>query len=176
MNDQQLLDEFGKQLISETKRRILEESIERIKKCLDMITNDQIWQRPNKESNSIGNLILHLCGNARQWLICGLTDAPDTRNRSLEFDIHHNISKSEFITKLDELSSDISSLLKMIDVSKLVLPRKVQVFEETGISILIHVIEHFSYHTGQIVFYTKLLTNKQTNFYGHINLEINDTK
>jgi len=176
MNDQQLLDEFGKQLIAETKRRISEESIERIKKCLDMITNDQIWQRPNKESNSIGNLILHLCGNARQWLICGLTDAPDTRNRSLEFDIHHNISKSEFITKLDELSSDIASLLKMIDVSNLVLPRKVQVFEETGISILIHVIEHFSYHTGQIVFYTKLLTNKPTNFYSHLNLEINDTK
>ncbi|HSL54105.1 MAG TPA: DUF1572 family protein, partial [Pyrinomonadaceae bacterium] len=58
----------------------------KIERCLENLSDEQIWWRANEESNSIGNLILHLCGNARQWIVCGVGSAPDARNRDAEFE------------------------------------------------------------------------------------------
>jgi len=160
-----------RQLIAESERRMLHESIPRMLKCLNMLSYDQIWQIPGPSSNSIGNLILHTCGNARQWLLSGIAGAHDIRKRSEEFSPDAACSKESLVLLLESLHQDLLQFFSALKLDELLHPRKVQVFEETGIAILIHVIEHMSYHTGQITFYTKLLTGKQTGYYGDIILE-----
>lgn len=163
--------EMERQLIAESKRRILHESIPRILKCLDMLNHEQIWQSPGPTCNSIGNLILHTCGNARQWLLSGISGAPDIRKRSEEFKPEAAYSKADLIKLVKSLHEDLTLFFSNLKLDQLLHLRKVQVFEETGLGILIHVIEHMSYHTGQITFYTKFLTGKHTNYYGDLSLE-----
>lgn len=170
MNNEQLISNLLK---SEAERRIIQESVLRIKKCLSLLSLEQIWYKPNENSNSIGNLILHLCGNARQWICSGIGQVPDHRLRHLEFSSTERITKENLNLMLDTLSIDISKVIHHIDVSEWGSVKQVQVFEESVLSILIHVIEHFSYHTGQIAYMTKLLTDQDLKFYGDINLEIN---
>ena len=157
-------------LQKETKRRILEEFIPRIIKCLSLLKDEEIWYRPNLESNSIGNLVLHIEGNARQWLISGLGGAKDQRNRKIEFEEKGPLPKIQLIEKLNLLYRDIEFILNKIDLKNLITLRRVQVFDETGLAILIHAIEHFSYHTGQIAYATKMITNSQLGFYADLNL------
>jgi len=158
-------------LLNEFERRVIDESIGRIRKCLDMLDEKQIWYRQNDQVNSVGNLILHLDGNARQWILSGLTGDADNRERYKEFlpDLGH--SKEELEEVLCNLETDLKSALTRITSGTLLKIRKVQVYEESGLSILIHVIEHFSYHTGQITLMTKQMTNRQTHYYQE-NLEI----
>lgn len=154
----------------ETRRRILEEFIPRILKCLSLLSEEDVWFRPNKESNSIGNLVLHVEGNARQWIISGLGGAKDERNRKIEFEEKGPLTKIQLIEKLNLLYRDIEFILNKIDLKNLITVRRVQVFDETGLAILIHAIEHFSYHTGQIAYATKMITNSQLGFYADLNL------
>jgi uncharacterized damage-inducible protein DinB len=154
----------------ETRRRILEEFIPRILKCLSLLSEEDVWFRPNKESNSIGNLVLHVEGNARQWIISGLGGAKDERNRKIEFEEKGPLPKIQLIEKLNLLYRDIEFILNKIDLKNLITVRRVQVFDETGLAILIHAIEHFSYHTGQIAYATKMITNSQLGFYADLNL------
>lgn len=156
-------------LILEAERRIFDESYQRIYKCLDLLTEEQIWQRPSDNLSSIGNLILHLCGNGRQWIISGLGGVVDIRNRDREFQEGSKCSKWKLKIKMEELKSEMKMVLQKINEDELKRVRSVQVFEESGLSILIHVIEHFSYHTGQITWFTKMLTNEDTKFYGKLN-------
>ena len=65
--------------------RELEAAFGRIKHCLRQLSEEQVWWRPSPALNSIGNLILHLCGNLRQWIVAGLGGAADHRNRPSEF-------------------------------------------------------------------------------------------
>ncbi len=159
------------QLISETRRRIFDEGIPRICKCLDLMSEEETWKRPNKNSNSVGNLILHLCGNARQWIVAGLGKEKDERKRQEEFDEKGPIPKEELIQMLDRLRTEIDEVLERLTVSDLMGLHEVQCFEESGVSILVHVIEHFSYHTGQITYYVKALKDVDTGYYAGQNLE-----
>jgi len=156
-------------LILEAERRIFDESYQRIYKCLDLLTEEQVWQRPNENLSSIGNLILHLCGNARQWIVSGLGVELDSRNRDREFQESSKCSKWKLKRMLDELKSEMKLVFQKMTEEELNRVRNVQVFEESGLSILIHVIEHFSYHTGQITWFTKMLTNEDTKYYGKLN-------
>lgn len=157
-------------LIKEFEHRLFNESYERIFKCLSMIEERDLWRTPVPTIPPIGNLILHLCGNARQWILSGLGDKLDNRDRDQEFVIQSNIKKSELIFLLQNLRVNLRQTI--VDIEPKVLEKKhsIQGFEVTGFSMLIHVIEHFSYHTGQITTLTKWLTNKETDFYGDIDL------
>lgn len=159
-------------LKKEAERRIIQESVPRIKKCLSLLTIDQIWYKANSNSNSIGNLVLHICGNARQWVCSGIGDLPDTRNRQLEFTSTEALSAETLSSLLDTLCIDVIKVVEGIHDDEWIKIKKVQVFEETVLSILVHVIEHFSYHTGQITYLTKLLTDVDLKYYGDLNLEI----
>lgn len=161
-----------KQILEEFKRRVFEESIQRIKLCLGMVSESMVWYRHNEQVNSIGNNILHLEGNAKQWILSGIGNWPDNRNRQLEFVPNQSYNKQALIEKLDKLQLNLNEVLEKIEIEKLTEKRKVQVFQETGMSILIHVIEHFSYHTGQITLLTKILTGEPTHYYGNLNLDI----
>ena len=157
-----------KELIAEFKRRVFEESYSRIFTCLDRLSEDQLWYKSNANSNSIGNLILHLQGNARQWMLSTFNAYPDNRERSKEFALESRVTKEKLINGLIELKNEIMQMLDSISEQQLVQDYQVQVFKEKGIAIMIHVIEHFSYHTGQIALLTKLMDDKDLEFYPYL--------
>src|SRR5260370_42232159 len=55
-----------------------------IDRSLNELPEDQIWRRDAGHQNAVGNLVLHLQGNVRQWIIAGVGDAPDNRQREIE--------------------------------------------------------------------------------------------
>ena len=156
---------FATEYISYTRKRLLEEYFPKIKRCLNELSNDDIWWRAHETDNSIGNLILHLCGNVRQWIITGIGGAQDVRERSKEFSEREHISKEELLTKMESTLQEADSVLKNCDISKLLEVKKFQVYEVTYLDAISHVVEHFSMHTGQIIYITKLRTAQDLKFY-----------
>ena len=146
---------FGQALIAECDRRLFGESLPKIKKCLSELTQDEIWFRPNSETVSIGNLVLHLCGNVRQWITSSLGGAEDTRRRSREFSETGPIPTAELQSLLETTMKEARTAMLKLDPSTLLDKRMVWGSEQSGISILVHVVEHFSYHVGQIVYFVK---------------------
>lgn len=163
-------EQLRKALVDEVLHRLYDESLPRILKCLDRLTNEQIWWRPNESSNSIGNLVLHLCGNVNQWIYSGLGGFPDDRVRQNEFDTREFIDREELKVALETTMEKARTVIEGITVLEILRIRPVQTFEEKGLSILIHVTEHFSYHTGQIAYITKMLSDKPLGFYDGITL------
>ncbi len=161
---------FSEELIGQSIVR-MEENTERIEKCLAMLSEDEVWKKPNLSSNSVGNLILHLCGNIRQYIISSLGKAEDTRTRDLEFSATGGFSKKELFVKLSKTVSEAAGVLKNLDEKDLLTVNSVQCYDLSGIGIIIHVVEHYSYHTGQIAFWTKLLKDKDLGFYADQDLD-----
>jgi len=160
--------------IAQIKFRLIEESVPRIKKCLDQLTDNEVWYRPNRETVSVGNLILHLCGNVRQWILTGLGNATDRRERQAEFDTTGPLPKEKLLADLDALMVEVSNLLDQLTQEDLLTIRKVQGFEYTGLGILIHVVEHFSYHVGQITYFVKSSKNIDLGYYKGVDLDAKD--
>lgn len=157
-------------LVAEACKRICDESIPRIRKCLGELSEEQIWHRPNPSLVSVGNLVLHLHGNARQWILHTLCGKNYSRDRNLEFEEQGPLPTQHLITLLDRLDADLRAHLGDITPEILEREHEVQVFRESGTGVLVHAIEHFSYHTGQIARETKRFTSKDLGFYGGLTL------
>lgn len=142
------------------------EYLPKIERCLEQLTDEQIWWRANEESNSIGNLVLHLCGNARQWIVSGLGFEADTRVRDAEFARRDPVARAELLNLLRSTLGDGESVLRQLDPSTLLEKRTIQGGEVEVLEAVFHVTEHFSMHTGQIILLTKLLTGTDMRFYG----------
>jgi len=155
----------SKAFIARASEFLLGDYLPKIERCLEKLTDEQIWWRANDESNSIGNLILHLCGNARQWIICGIGAQPDNRNRDAEFARRDPIPRTELLTLLRSTLSEIQTTLETLDPSMLLERRKIQGHDVDILEAIFHVTEHFSMHTGQIIMLTKMLTSADLRFY-----------
>ena len=142
------------------------EYLPKIERCLEQLNDEQIWWRANEESNSIGNLVLHLCGNARQWIVCGLGSEPDTRTRDAEFARRDPLPRAELLELLRSTIADVASVLRNLPASSLLQKRTIQGSEVEVLEAIFHVTEHFSMHTGQIIMLTKILTATDLRFYG----------
>jgi uncharacterized damage-inducible protein DinB len=162
---------FLKEFIQQSVYRITENT-NRIIKCLREIEETEIWQHPNENSNSIGNIILHLCGNIRQYAISSLGETEDVRVRDKEFSAKEGLNKNELSAKLKNTVDEAINIIENLDESRLIKLYSVQGFNLSGIGIVIHVIEHYSYHTGQIAFWIKILKNKDLRFYANIDLNV----
>ena len=162
--------EIGQALVKECRRRLFDESLPRIKKCLARLSEEEIWYRPNENTVSVGNLVLHLCGNLRQWIISGLGGFEDSRDRPLEFSEVGPISTEELFERLEGTMKEAGIVLDGLETETLLEDRRVQGFDETGLSILIHVVEHFSYHTGQITYHVKSRKNIDLGYYAGMEL------
>lgn len=160
---------FIKEFVEQSIYRI-GESTHRIIKCLQEIDETEIWKYPNDHSNSIGNLVLHLCGNIRQYAISALGESEDTRQRDKEFSTKKGYTKSGLLKELTDTISEAAVIIKNTDENRLTKFYSVQGFNLSGIGIIIHVTEHYSYHTGQIAFWTKQIRNKDLGFYANIDL------
>src|SRR4029077_8434606 len=100
----------GPQLIIADARRLLsQEYLPKIERCLERLTDEQIWWRPNEQSNSIGNLLLHLSGNARQWIVCGVGGATDARDRDAEFAQRDRIARADLRALLQRTLADVDT-------------------------------------------------------------------
>jgi uncharacterized damage-inducible protein DinB len=170
-----LANQITELLIKDIKVRFLDESFPRIAQCLSSLSDAEIWKKPNSNSNSIGNLVLHLEGNIRQWLISGIGTQADKRIRDLEFSEKGPIPKKVLLDKLNQLGNDCKSVFDSITKEDLIIEKNIQGFETNVTSILIHITEHLSYHTGQIAFYTKLLKDIDLEFYGDLDLNTHNS-
>jgi uncharacterized damage-inducible protein DinB len=159
-------ESVSKAFIARASEFLLSDYLPKIERCLEKLTDEQIWWRANEESNSIGNLILHLCGNARQWIICGVGSQPDNRNRDAEFERRDPIARSELLTLLRSTLSEIQITLETLDPDILLDSRNIQGHDVDILEAIFHVTEHFSMHTGQIIMLTKMLTSSDLRFYG----------
>lgn len=162
---------FGSALIAETHRRLFAESVPRLKKCLAQLSQDEIWRRPNEQTVSVGNLVLHLCGNVRQRIISGLGGAPDVRQRDREFSEPGPLPADKLLQRLDTTMDEARDALQRLDPATLLDKHHVQGFEESGLSILIHVVEHFSYHVGQITYFVKSQKTVDLKYYDGVDLK-----
>lgn len=160
---------IGQALLSEAQTH-LEEGRQRLHKCLGLLDDAGIWQRANPNTPSVGNLVLHLCGNVGQWVIATLGGAHDTRDRDAEFAENGPIPVDELRARLDRTIDRALVVISGLTEAQLLDPHAVQAYTPTGIGILVHVTEHFSYHVGQITLHTKLLLNVDTGYYAGVDL------
>jgi uncharacterized damage-inducible protein DinB len=155
----------GRVFLNESRRYVIEEYPTKIRACLDLLEDADLWWRPNDQSNSIGNLLLHLAGNIRQWIVSGVGGAPDTRTRQSEFDERGPLPREEVLRRFDETLADANAVFVRLSVASLGETRSIQGRETTVLHAIYHVVEHFSMHTGQIIYLTKQRTARDLGFY-----------
>lgn len=143
----------------------IDESQRMIHQSMEILDEDDMWKRANNSSNSIGNLILHLCGNLTQYGISSLSSVPDMRKRDEEFNSMGGVTKSDLLEKLDAVIVLVKENIAACSIEQLLKIRTVQSFTMSGIGVIIHLVEHLSYHTGQIAFWTKILKDQDLGFY-----------
>ena len=160
---------FTKEFIEQSISRF-EENTPKIEKCLAELTEDELWRRPNASSNSTGNIILHLCGNITQYVLSSLGNTEDKRERDKEFSSTRVLQKAELIDKLKTTVSAAVKIMRSLNDDEMLQNHSVQGFDLSATGIIIHVVEHYSYHTGQIIFWTKLIKDKDLGFSSNVDL------
>jgi uncharacterized damage-inducible protein DinB len=146
----------------------LEQLCGRIETCAARLTEEQIWARGAESQNAIGNLILHLTGNLRQWILSGIGGAPDKRIRDREFSAREAAPSKELLAGLRAAVNESVATIRGLSADVLMERISVQGYDVTKLEAVYHVVEHFSMHTGQIIFATKLLTGEDMGFYAHL--------
>ena len=141
--------------LNESRRYLRDEYPANIDKALTGLTDQQIWWRPNEGSNSIGNLILHLAGNVREWIVAGVGRQPNERNRQQEFDERAEIPKHELLDRLKSVLAEADAILANLSQEQLTEIRRIQGADTMVLEAIYHVVEHFSMHTGQIQWIAK---------------------
>ena len=159
------MKDTGEEFISQARSFLKTDYLLKIERCLEKLSDDDIWWRANADSNSIGNLLLHLSGNARQWIVSGVGQEPDSRKRQEEFDARGPIARPELLSILRQTLSDVNRVLSELEPQKLLERRTIQGSEVSLLEAIFHVVEHFSMHTGQIILITKMLTKRDLRFY-----------
>jgi uncharacterized damage-inducible protein DinB len=159
------MTDIGTTFTSYARYLLKSDYLPKIERCLEKLSDENIWWRPNAESNSIGNLILHLAGNAPQWIVSGVGGAPDLRQRQEEFDARLGPVRSELQSTLVKTIDEIDHVLSNLAPESLLNRRIIQGNEVCVLEAILHVVEHFSMHTGQIILLTKVLTQNDLRFY-----------
>ncbi len=137
-----------------------------IEEALKAFDTETLWKRPNEPTNSVGNLLLHMEGNVRQWVLHGLDGQEDIRKRDSEFAATEGALPEVLFLALKSTVDEACEIIsKWNDPELLMQPRIIQGMSATAYSAIFHVVEHFSYHTGQIVWISKALSGKDLQFY-----------
>lgn len=146
----------------------LRQYLSRIEDCLSRLTPEQVWLRNAESENSVGNLVLHLTGNVTQWIGFGVAGLPDNRHRDAEFAARGGVSSSELIDALRQAVDNAVAVVGVLSAADLAQVTTVQKYTLTKLEAIYHVIEHFSGHTGQILFATKLFTGQDLGYYQYL--------
>ena len=135
-----------------------------IETCLEKLDDEQIWRRAGDPQNAIGNLVLHLCGNVRQWIGWSIGGLPDIRLRDAEFSTD-NLPRAELAAKLKTTMREAVDILEKFPEERLGEIVRTQDGERSALEVIYQVVGHFQQHTGQIIFATKLFTNEDLKLY-----------
>lgn len=149
-------------------RKELRQGCDRVGACLDRLSTEQIWHRDHAIENSVGNLVLHLGGNVRQWIVSGIGGAEDNRERDWEFTTRNALSAGELRAHLEDAVKSADDVLAGLPAACLLESRRIQVYELTVLHAVTHVLTHFAGHTGQIIWATKHVTGRDLGFYGYL--------
>jgi uncharacterized damage-inducible protein DinB len=141
----------------------------RIETCVTMLTPEQLWMRMTANSNAVGNLLLHLNGNVRQWILHGVGGQADMRQRNAEFAAREGGSAEELLAHLRATVEEAVTLFRALPGERLLERIRPQGYEGTVLTAIYHVVEHFAGHTFQIMLLTKQFTGEDLGFYAHLN-------
>jgi uncharacterized damage-inducible protein DinB len=146
----------------------LRQYTERIETCLGKLNEEQVWSRGGENENAVGNLVLHLSGNVRQWIVSGVGGQPDIRERDREFDARGGVPIPELLKRLRGTVEEAVLVIGGVPRERLTQRLLVQQYDVSVFEAIYHVVEHFSMHTGQILFITKMLAGTDLGFYAHL--------
>jgi len=146
----------------------LEQFAGRIGKCLENLSYEEVWTRGTENENAVGNLVLHLSGNLRQWIGSGLGGKPDVRQRDAEFAARGELQPGDLSGRLANDAQDAVATIRAFPAERLLEKITIQGYELTFLEAIYHVVEHFAQHTGQIIFATKQFTGEDLGFYRHL--------
>jgi uncharacterized damage-inducible protein DinB len=161
--------EVARLFLEFSRHQLIDQDWPRLRSCVEPLSADQVWWRPNEASNSIGNLILHLNGNVRQWLLVSFNELEDARDRPAEFDAREGGSATELLDQLGTTMQNVSELLGRLTEAELLASYEIQGYRVRGLDAVYHVVEHFGMHYGQIVYIAKSLTGVDLGFYRELN-------
>lgn len=151
--------------LTQSREYLRGEFLKKIERAIEPLSTEQLWWRANDASNSIANLMLHLAGNVRQWIVGGVGGVDVARDRASEFATREGLAASTLLAHLHIAVEDACATLERVDPGTLTEPRSIQGFETTVMGAIYHVVEHFSMHTGQIIMLAKMQTGKDAGFY-----------
>lgn len=143
----------------------IEDGLTKIKHCLVQLDDEQVWRRPHESMNSIANILLHLSGNMRQWLIAGLGDLADERQRQNEFDDRSRRSTDELLLQLEETANQASRTIHSMTSAQLLRPRRVQQWDIDGFQTIADSVCHFRGHVQEIIHMTRCLKGDDYRFH-----------
>ncbi len=165
-----MADEIATLFLAYSRKKLLELYWPRMRAVVEPLTDEQIWWRPNEASNSIGNLLLHLNGNVRQWLVDSFNGQKDERNRPLEFSEREGISAAELLQRLGATLDEASKVLARLTAEDLAAPMEIQGYHVTGLDAVYQVVEHFGLHYGQVLYIVKMLNGVDLKLYRELNV------
>jgi len=139
----------------ESARYLRDVYMPRLATALQTLPTDDLWWRPHTACISFGTILLHLEGNVRQWILCALGGAPDHRDRDGEFLAASGSDGESLLSTLTATVVDAAKILESLDGKALERRLLVQGHDETTAEAIYHVVEHFSWHTGQAVWIAK---------------------
>lgn len=148
-----------------SRTKLLEQYWPRLRGCVESLSDEQVWWRPNGASNSVGNLVLHLNGNVWQWLVASFNRLEDRRDRPAEFNERNPIPASVLLERLGTTLQQASEVLSRLTEAELVAPYEIQGYKVNGLAAVYQVVEHFGLHYGQILYVTKMLRGEDLGFY-----------
>lgn len=155
--------------LEHSRHKLFDEWWPRMRSTIEALTQEQVWWRPNVASNSIGNLLLHLNGNVRQWLVSSFNRHPDRRDRPAEFAAKAGAAPAELLATLGATLDEARTVLARLTAQDLLAPMEIQGYHVTGLVAVYQVVEHFGLHYGQIVYIAKALQAKDLGFYSELN-------
>ncbi len=137
----------------------------KLKSAVEALPADRLWWRPDELSNSVGNLLLHLNGNVRQWIVRGVGNVTGSRDRAAEFAARSGPEAAVLMAELEHTLDEVDRILAALTPAQLLESRTIQGRDLTVLGAIYHVVEHFSLHLGQIVLLAKLHAPGAIRFY-----------
>ncbi|HSB29089.1 MAG TPA: DUF1572 family protein [Pyrinomonadaceae bacterium] len=153
MNNDRVLEVIALEALRARITRVLPAQI---KECLDQLDETQIWWRPNEQTNSVGNLTLHICGAVSHFLCRGVGGHEYVRDRPAEF-AARALSKAQLLVTVAEMADKAEQTFARLDPSHLNNDSTEPAYYSTIFEDLFGVAIHLAVHTGQIVYVTKML-------------------
>ena len=143
--------------------------LSRIETCLDQLTPEQVWERHSENENAVGNLVLHLEGNLRQWILGGVGGQPDRRDRYSEFEARGGASPEQLKRHLRATMEEAAATVRALPHERLTERIHPQGHDVSVLEAIYQAVQHLSGHAFQIMLLTKFHSGRDLGFFAYLN-------